>query len=93
MTQRSLFPTYEQPVPCTCDGCDDLCRGECGCLGCMWCFDEYIPEPKEITCPVCGLSIATIYDLGEVKFHHHANVRAKCCEKEYTRVFYGKESA
>jgi hypothetical protein len=55
----------------------------------MWCYDEYIPEPKQITCPECGLSVATIYDQGEVTLHLHGNVRAKCCEKEVNRVFYG----
>lgn len=91
MNQRELFP--EWIPPCTCEPtCDDLCHGECGCLGCMWCYDEYIPEAREINCPVCGLSIATILS-GDVRLHHHANVRAKCCEKECNRVFYPKEIA
>jgi hypothetical protein len=90
MTQRELFPTWEPTVPCTCDGCDDLCRGECGCLGCMWCYDEYIPEPREINCPACGTKIATFYD-GEAKVHYPERSWAKCCDKEYLKVIFGKQ--
>jgi hypothetical protein len=94
MNQPTLFP----PPACTCHPlCDDICRGDCGCISCQIDCGAVMHSPEHVNCPTCGELIATIFAAtdeqdGSVRFRCFGNQRPKCCEKEYFRVFYVKES-
>jgi len=90
MTQPTLFPELGERPPCTChEFCEDICRGyECGCRACQWDFDEFIFEPVYICCSKCGEVIAIEYE-EDFRFPQGFG-KAKCCQRDLLRVFYGE---
>ncbi len=92
MSQGTLFPALQpERPPCTCEPLclNDLCRGECGCEACQWDFDDEAAfQPVYLCCSTCGEVIAIEYE-DDMSFPQKSR-RAKCCERDYVRIFYGE---
>lgn len=92
VTQRLLaFADPDIRPPCTCN-CG-LCRGECGCEGCQWDFDDDAAfQPVFVCCSVCGEVIVIEYEDGTS--YPQGTGKAKCCAMDWNRYHAaGKETA